>query len=608
MRARKRQKRIDFDEVISDSISREELNVRETPLGTNVSRVLYYSAILVGCVFIGRTLFLAGVEGSSYKERAESNINQDIPLIAPRGIILDRYGEPMVENEAIFTVFLQLDEMIRSGESETVLRAAEEILGLEKEKVASILQSTNIESVTDVILKRDITREQVIAIETLNTKSLIVENDFKRNYSDPAFSHLVGYVNLATQDDLAKIDKLALNDFVGRVGLEASYDSVLRGDNGSVTIFRNAKGDLENIRRTGEPIAGDELNTTIDAELQKYFYNRMIQSLTSLGRTSGAGIAINPENGEVLAIMSFPSFDANNVSEYLDDTRQPLFNRAVSGLYAPGSTIKPFHAVAALSEGVIEPNDQILSIGFIEIPNPYYPESPSRFVDWKAHGWVDLHKALAVSSNVYFYVVGGGFEGRKGVGIEKLREYWQSFGFDRETGIDLPGESIGSLPSPEEKEERTGSIWRVGDTYNVSIGQGDLKISLLELLNGIIAIAEGKAYRPHIAKMDSQEEIINISSLLSFLPDVIEGMENSVSESYGSSNLISSLPIRVAAKTGTPQIAGNTKTNALIIAFAPADDPKIAILVLVEDAVEGSLNVVPVARDVLGWYYETRLK
>src|SRR3972149_116796 len=608
MAKRKNQKRIDFDEVISDSISDGELNIRETPLTSNVSSAVFLVAVVVGVIFVGRIVFLTGVEGSSYRERAESNTNQDIPLIAPRGIILDRNGEALVENQVIFTVFLQLDEMIRSGEREIVLRAAEEVLGLERDEVAKHLEDTNLESVTDVILKRDVTREQVIAIETLNTKSLIVEEDFKRKYDDPAFSHIVGYVGLVTSEDLVRDENLALNDFIGQAGLEAFYDDVLRGENGSVTIFRNAKGDLESVKRTREPIAGHELQTTIDAEFQKYFYNRMLQELTSLGRTSGAGLAINPENGEVLALMSFPSFDANNVSEYLDNANQPLFNRVVSGLYSPGSAIKPIHAVAALVEGDVDPSTQIFSAGYIEIPNPSFPDSPSRFVDWKAHGWVDLHSAIAVSSNVYFYVIGGGFENMRGVGIEKLREYWQEFGLGNSTGIDLPGEAVGFLPSPDEKEERTGSIWRVGDTYNVAIGQGDLKISLLELLNGVIAIAEGKAVRPHLVESGEAQEIVNLSDLSAFLGDVREGMEDVVDKDYGSAHLLGDLPIKVAAKTGTPQIAGNTKTNALIVGYTPTENPKIAVLILVEDAKEGSLNVIPIARDVFGWYYENRLK
>ncbi|OGY43877.1 MAG: hypothetical protein A2820_01330 [Candidatus Buchananbacteria bacterium RIFCSPHIGHO2_01_FULL_40_35] len=608
MTRKKYQRRIDFDQVISDSISDRELNIRETPLASNVPQIILISFTLIALVFLGTTGYLSVVKGSSFKARSESNINQDIPLIAPRGIILDRNGIPLVENAAIFTVFLQLDEMIRNDEKDIVLTAAEEILGLNKEEVGKQLEDTNLTSVTDIILKRDITRDQVIAIETLKTKSLIVENDFKRNYSNPAFSHAVGYVNSVTSEDLRTNEELALNDFIGRAGLEAYYDNSLRGENGRITIYRNAFGDLEDIKRTREPVAGSSLKTTIDAEFQEYFYDRMSLELKSLGRFSGVGLAINPENGEVLTLMSFPSFDANNISDYLSDPNQPLFNRAVSGAYSPGSAIKPVHAVAALKEGVVNPDTQIYSAGYIEIPNPYNPDNPSRFVDWKAHGWVNLRKALAVSSNVYFYEVGGGFENITGVGIEKLQRYWEKFGFGRQTGIDLPGEVAGFLPSPEEKEERTGSIWRVGDTYNVSIGQGDLRFSPVELLNGISAIAEGRAFKLHIAEQDDSEEIINLDDFSESLPEVREGMKDVVRSEYGSAKLLGDLPVKVAGKTGTPQTTGNTKINAIFVAYAPADDPKIAVLVLIEDAREGSLNAVPIARDVLGWYYENRLK
>ena len=608
MTRKKYQRRIDFDQVISDSISDRELNIRETPLASNVPQIILISFTLIALVFLGTTGYLSVVKGSSFKARSESNINQDIPLIAPRGIILDRNGIPLVENAAIFTVFLQLDEMIRNGEKDIVLNAAEGILELNREEVKKQLEDTNLTSVTDIILKRDITRDQVIAIETLKTKSLIVENDFKRNYSNPAFSHAVGYVNSVTSEDLRTNEKLALNDFIGRAGLEAYYDNSLRGENGRITIYRNAFGDLEDIKRTREPVAGSSLKTTIDAEFQEYFYDRMSLELKSLGRFSGVGLAINPENGEVLTLMSFPSFDANNISDYLSDPNQPLFNRAVSGAYSPGSAIKPVHAVAALKEGVVNPDTQIYSAGYIEIPNPYNPDNPSRFVDWKAHGWVNLRKALAVSSNVYFYEVGGGFENITGVGIEKLQRYWEKFGFGRQTGIDLPGEVAGFLPSPEEKEERTGSIWRVGDTYNVSIGQGDLRFSPVELLNGISAIAEGRAFKLHIAEQDDSEEIINLDDFSESLPEVREGMKDVVRSEYGSAKLLGDLPVKVAGKTGTPQTTGNTKINAIFVAYAPADDPKIAVLVLIEDAREGSLNAVPIARDVLGWYYENRLK
>jgi penicillin-binding protein 2 len=389
------------------------------------------------------------------------------------------------------------------------------------------------------------------------------------------------------------------------------YDDLLRGKNGAVAIFRNSTGNVEEIIRTEEPVQGATLKTTVDAELQEFFYSRMLQALLSLGRTSGAGIALNPQNGDILALISFPSFDGDNVSEFLNKGGRPLFNRAVSGVYSPGSTIKPIHAAAALQESVVSPGDQIYSAGYIEIPNPYNPTAVSRFVDWKAHGWVDVYSALARSSNVYFYVIGGGFKDQLGLGIARLYKYWQKFDLDEPTGIDVPGEAVGFLPTPEEKEERTGEIWRVGDTYNVSIGQGDLGITPLRLITAVSAIANGgPAYTPHIREIPEKQVLLDIKDMAPALAEVRRGMADAVKKDYGTANLLKTVPMLVGAKTGSAQVAGKTKTNALITAYASRDEntpPEIAILILVEDAREGSLNTVPVARDILQWYYDNRV-
>lgn len=606
---KRKRSHIGFEEVISYSLKEgEDLAARELPLSSTVFYTAFGAAVLFALLFMGRVVFLGGIEYDRYIRRSEANIEQEIPLIAPRGIITDRNGEPLVQNEVVFSVFLRLDEMIRLGEKDAVLDAAERILGIERASLGKSIENTDLESITDIILARAVTRDQALALRSLNLTSLVVENDYRRVYIDPAYAHVVGYVGLVNENDLKNNPTLVLNDSIGRAGLEAFYDEVLRGENGAIAVARNAMGELEAIERTSEPVAGESIETTIDAEFQKYFYSRLLQGLSSLGRTRGVGIAMDPTNGEVLALVSIPSFDGNDIAPALASADQPLFNRAVSGLYSPGSTIKPIHAAAALNEGVVSPETQIFSAGFIEIPNPYFPDQPSRFLDWKPHGWVNVYSALARSSNVYFYTVGGGYEGIRGVGIDKLRTYWEAFGLGRRTGIDLPGEAAGFLPSPEEKEERTGQIWRVGDTYNVSIGQGDLRITPIELLTAIVAVAnDGKAPIPRIRKTENGAELIDVSWLSSALGDVRKGMEAAARESYGTAYALADLPMTVAAKTGSAQIANNTKTNALFVGYAPAENPKVAILVLIEDAEEGSLNSVPIAEDVFRWYYNNRL-
>ena len=291
----------------------------------------------------------------------------------------------------------------------------------------------------------------------------------------------------------------------------------------------------------------------------------------------------------------------------------------MSGVYTPGSTVKPMVALAALNEHVIDPKKQIFSAGYIEIPNPYFPDKPSRFLDWKAHGWVDLRSAIARSSNVYFYEVGGGFENIKGLGVDKLKEYWQKFGFGEKTGIDLDSESVGFLPDPEEKEIRTKDIWRLGDTYNVSIGQGDFQVTPIQLINYISAFAnDGKYFKPFVLKKVTGEDgavleerqpenVRDFSDLSSYLKEVQEGMKDAVRQPYGTAHLLAELSVSVAGKTGSSQVENNTRTNAFFVAYAPADNPQIAILVLIENAKEGSLNAVPIGKDVIDWYYWNRL-
>ncbi len=582
--------------------------IKEEPIKSLIFKAVWVSSLLISILALIRIFFLGGLQGSYYAERALGNVRQELPIIAPRGVILDRRGIPLVENKTIFSVFLRVDEMINRGERDKVSKATEEILGINLDEKLANLEASDLENYLDYLIAEDISPKQAIDLKSLNLGSLRVEDDYKRSYRSNAFAHVVGYVGRPNKDDLSKNKKLNVSDSLGKAGLEAYYDGILRGENGKKLVYKNTKGEVQKIEKSKDIKIGQIFKTTIDADFQEYFYNRLREGLQSLGRTSGVGIAINPGNGEVLALVSSPTFDPTKVSEFLNDPTEPLFNRAVSGVYNPGSTIKPIHAVAALKERVIDTKKQIFSAGFIELPNPFDPSQPSRFLDWRPHGWVDLYSAIARSSNVYFYEVGGGFEGLKGLGIDRLLTYWQKFSLDKKTGIDLPGESSGFLPNPDEKEKRTGTIWRIGDTYNVSIGQGDIAVTPLELLNGIIAIGNGgKVFEPHIAESREVKVIFDLSELEPYLKEVRKGMEDAVSKSYGTARLLSDLPVKVAAKTGSAQTSNNTKTNALFVGYSPREHPQIAILVLIENAREGSLNAVPIAKDVLGWYYKNRM-
>ncbi len=605
-----------LEEAVLDDIAKD-FDLLEMPLSRAVFKLVIFSAIVIAAIVTARIFFLGIVKNDFYQARAIANAGQTITVEAERGGIFDRFGNPLVKNQPVFRLNLILAELLKESQRRKTIQAIKDILNIDVEQMENLLNSVNLENADSVALPVDLSEEEAEKIKNLNLNSIRVVNSFKREYIEPQiFSHLTGYTGLANKEDLEK--GFSLNDIAGKSGLEKYYDKELRGKDGKIIYYRNAKAEIIDNKFLNDAQPGYSIKTTIDSELQAFFYNQLKNKLSEAGSLNGVGIALNPKNGEVLSLISLPGFDSNNISDkILNSPGKPFFNRAISGLYAPGSTIKPLVALAALKENIVKPKDKIFSAGYLEIPNPYYPDQPSRFLDWKPHGWVDLYSALARSSNVYFYEIGGGFEEQKGLGIEKLKEYWQKFGFSEKTGIDLPGEANGFLPDPEQK--KNNDLWRIGDTYNVSIGQGDLLTTPIEIIAYIAGIANnGKIYRPSIMKniVDSNGDLIrqnepqlikDLSDLSAYIPEVQKGMADVVNKNYGTAYLLSDLPFKVAGKTGTAQIKQNTEINAFFIGYAPLDDPQIAILVLVEEAKEGSSNAVPIAKEVFKWYYENRL-
>jgi len=617
-----RKKNLDIEHILADNSSGVD-QLREVSLERRVFVYFIIFAFTAGGMAFAALIKTGIVNHGFYLQRAIRNMSDTSIHIAPRGVIEDRFGSTLVHNTPSFNVFLlprYLPE--NSEERNKIFLRITQIADLNFQDLVKKIDAHDWTLSDRILLASDITQDELVSFSSEKISGVSVEPGFKREPNIPlAFSHIIGYTGLVNTDDIENNPDLTIDDEIGRAGLEAYYDSDLRGLNGEEVTFKNARGKTEETRTTREAVPGDNIQTFIDKDFQEYFYNRLTQRLHDLGLSVAIGVAINPQNGEVLSLFNIPGYDPSHITNYLNDKNQPLFNRAVGGKYNPGSTIKPLVATAALYEGVVTPDTQIYSKGYIDVPNPYNPDSPSRFVDWRPQGWVNVISALARSSNVYFYEVGGGFENQKGLGITKLDEWWKKFGLDEKTGIDLPGESVGFLPTPEWKKQNTGEPWRLGDTYNVSIGQGDFSITPMELITYIGAIANGGTfYKPRVVNeiVDENQNLVKkttpviLRDLHSEIQDVVSyvqrGMREGVTKSYGTSYLLHDLPFAVAAKTGSAQVQNNTKTNAFFVGYAPYDNPQIAILVLVENSREGSANTIPVAKDVLMWYYQNRLK
>jgi penicillin-binding protein 2 len=612
-----------FEESLGDDWGRD-LAMVEVPLGNKPLWSLGAVLAVISLVVLGRVIFLNAASGAYYTARAAANVAQEQETPAPRGIIYDREGNALVKNSAVFTAYLDPHQFLADAPAQAgTMGAIQNIFGMASDTVWSMLSESQAQDfATPIVLGDDLTQSQLVNLQAVNAQfpAIVLTSDFERVYPNgPIFSSVVGYVGRVTP-----------TDFVGETGIEKYYDSTLQGSPGVNIQFTNAQGQVLKAQQQSNPTIGGSINLTIDGGLQTDLYNQLSAGLASLGRQIGLGIAINPQNGQILALVNLPGFDNNvfshpasssaEIQELLTSPLKPLFNRAVSGMYNPGSTIKPLDAVAALKEGVIDPTREVFSPGYLMVPDPYNSSTPTRYADWRYQGNVNLASALAQSSDVYFYIVVGGSPastpmlndpsdyGIKGLGVDELHEWWQTFGLGKATGVDLPGEADGFLPTPQWKQQKMGTPWLLGDTYNVAIGQGDLLLTPLQLLSYIGAIANGGTiYRPYLNESSTPVVNEDLTSLLPEIQDVQQGMVEGVTAPLGTAYTLHDLPFSVCAKTGSAQVENNEQENALFVGYAPCNNPQIALLILIENSKDGSLNAVPIAKEVLNWYYENRL-
>ncbi len=450
-------------------------------------------------------------------------------------------------------------------------------------------------------------------IERLSTYSL-------REYTNKAgMAHILGFVSYPEQDAQGNWWR---PDFIAHTGVEKSFDAILRGQNGNRLIEKDA---LQNIVSSGaiiEPINGKTLTLSIDSRMTEKLFNAIKEGADTAGFVGGAGIIMDVDTGEIIALTSYPEYDPNiltdandsvRIAQYSSDSRKPFLNRVVQGSYTPGSIIKPYIGAVALEEGIITEYTKILSTGILKVPNPYYPGRFSTFRDWRMGlGWLDIREAIKMSSSIFFYVIGGGFEERDGLGIEKISKWASMFGFGKKTGIALSGERVGVIPTPQWKKSVFGEDkeWNLGNTYHSAIGQYGWLVTPVQAVKYIAGIANGgKLYRPVLTLITKDPTYEQVPIQDKNLAIVREGMRLAVQG--GTAQALSIPGISIAAKTGTAQLGRNNEyMNSWVVGFWPFDSgygkqtkkPKYAFAVVLEKAPAETLRgAAPAMRQFFTW-------
>lgn len=575
---------------------------------------------LIFGILVARTAYLHVLRGGELRAYAEQNRLKREALPALRGTITDRDGVPLAFNVPAFSVELYPRELPRpSDERMAAMDRIALTLGLTPELVRAAAAPGQPDT---VVLKSDVAEGDALKLGGALTgvSGVDVVSRASRKYRSPAFAPVVGYVGRVSKADLSTRRSLNPGGMIGRSGLESVLDSELAGDDGYRAVERDSANQILRTVAVLEPTSGDSVTLTLDAAMQEVATRALDAAVARAGAPGGALVALDPQTGAVLALASSPTFDPTALARGLDaptaqallhDPRHPFLNRTITGEYPSGSTIKPFIAAEALDRGVITSQTTVLSTGGLSVGG-------SNFPDWKpgGHGVTDVKKALAESVNTFFYYIGGGYGDFQGLGVSGLLDGFTRFGFGVKSGIDLTGESDGYLPTSAVREKRSGTPWYLGDTYHLSIGQGPLAVTPLQIANATAAIANGGTlWRPYLATTltdpTGRTRTLHVPEAVrrgvvkpSSLETVVAGMRQAVAS--GSARALSDLALPFAGKTGTAQFGDGTKTHAWFTAFGPVNSAKIVITVLVEAGGEGHEAALPVAHEVLRWWVANR--
>lgn len=536
---------IEPDEIFLDSSNLPEFDQNqfegrlEKPIQSRSVWYLGVFFLIVSLFFVSRLWYLQIVHGDENSQKAENNRLRQTPVFAERGLIYDRNHTLLAWN---------------------VPNEADGVFSL-------------------------------------------------RKYTDFfGLSHVLGYVKYPTKDSSGFYYREQLG---GVDGIEGFYNDALAGTNGLQIVETNASGKVQSESVINPPVHGENINLSIDAALQNELYKQIGALAAKAGFVGGAGVVMDVHTGEVLAMTSFPEFssqvmtdgkDRAAISAYNKDVNHPFLDKAVSGLYTPGSIVKPYVALAALQEKVIDPAKQIMSTGSITVPNPYYPELSSVFRDWKPLGLMDMRHALAMSSDVYFYTVGGGFGDQKGLGINAIDSYLKLFGFGGDVGTGFFHDKAGTIPTPEWKAANfNGEAWRLGDTYHTAIGQYGFQVTPIQVVRAVASVANGGSLlEPTIFVGKPVQKTVVAIDQKNF-QIVREGMRLGVTD--GISAALNVPYVNVASKTGTAEL-GVTKAlvNSWVTGFFPYENPHYAFAVIMEKGSRDNLTgSVFVMRGLLDW-------
>lgn len=583
--------------------------------------------LLLG-ILLARFVYLQVVRHDYYQTLAESNRISVVPIVPNRGLILDRNGVVLAHNYSGYTLEIVPSKTADLEATINELATLVEIMPRDRKRFKKLLaERRNFES---LMIRNRLTDEEVarFAAQQYRFPGVEIKARLFRDYPfGEQMSHLIGYIGRINQTDVEQLEEneLAANyrgsDYIGKIGIEQSYESELHGITGVEQVEVDSGGRAVRMLSRTPPVSGNTLVLSIDAKLQEV-------AMRAFGDYRGALVAIDPNNGEVLALVSKPGYDPSlfvdgidpqNWDELNNSPDTPLNNRALRGQYPPGSTVKPFMALAGLYYNVRDPRHAISDPGYFTLPG-----SSHQYRDWKkgGHGSVDMFKSIVISCDTYYYGLA------TELGIDNIFSYLSGFGFGKKTGIDLEGEISGLLPSQEWKAKRYKQKWYAGDTVSVGIGQGYNLMTPMQLAHATATLANnGVSYRPHLVR-----EVRNVRSgenrLVENNPEadlkidpahlaLVKGAMAAVTQPGGTAaQAAAGAPYHIAGKTGTAQVVGmkqdekydaskineRHRDHAWFIAYAPAEQPKIALVVLAENGGHGGGTAAPIARKVMDYY------